>query len=67
MIMPEVLEKYDKNLYIDVLLNSPWKDYNEILEEPFKSQGFIKITKKGLKIMTTFPFALLLGDNDKWE
>lgn len=68
MLMPEIYDEHGGEKKIDVILNSEWKDYTAILEDPFKSQGFIKITKKGLKTMTTVPIRLLLETSeDEWE
>lgn len=65
--MTDVFEEYGDDKKLDVILNSPWKDYTDILEEEFKSQGFIKISKKGLKTMTTVPLLLQLQAGDEWK
>lgn len=65
--MPDVIEQFGSEALLDVVFASEWKDFDEILEEPFKSQGFLKITKKGLKSMTTVPLAVQLTKDGQWE
>ena len=66
--MPELIEEFGEDKKLDVILSSGWKDYSDILEDPFKVQGFIKISKKGLKTMTTVPLQLLLEAADgEWK
>jgi len=52
---------------LDVIFNSPWKNYDDILAEPFKSQGFIKIGKKGLKTMITMAIQIMIESGDDWN
>ena len=66
--MPEVVEKYGKKKQIDVILNSPWKDYGDILDEPIKNTNYIKIFKKGIKSLFTMPIELKIETkNNKFK
>lgn len=68
MLMPDVFDEFGAEALLDVIFTNEWKDYNDILEDPFKVLGFIKIAKKGLKTMTTLPLKLMIqGEKDDWK
>lgn len=62
MLMPEVVEHYGGFTNLNIMLNTPWIDYEGIAEEPVKNLGFIKITKKGIKSLITMPLQILLEE-----
>lgn len=63
MLMPEIIDQYGGFAKLDLRINTPWQDYDGIVEEPIKEQNFMKITDKGIKSILTFPVQILLEED----
>ena len=66
-IMPEVIEEFGDQLPLDVRFNTPYKDFAGIVEEVVDDVNFIKITKKGIKMVYTFPMEVLVQTENTWK